>query len=32
MPWPEELSRLAEGLERVRQQLIAIDGESKPES
>ena len=28
----EELTRLAEGLERVRQQLIAIDGESKPES
>ena len=27
----EELSRLAEGLERVRQQLIAIDGESEPE-
>ena len=25
----EELSRLAEGLERVRQQLIAIDGESE---
>ena len=26
----EELSRLAEGLERVRQQLIAIDGEEVP--